>query len=265
MSGLVLRLAAPMQSWGERSVFNRRDTVRFPTRSGLIGLLAAAEGRPRGASLADYDRLMFTVRIDRPGVPLADFHTIGGGRAKNATVPTADGKRRPEEAATIVTRRHYLSDAVFMVAVTGPEELTRRLGQGLGNPRWPLYLGRRSCPPAPPLLLRADAADPVADLTDRVPVHGRPRADTGNETPNTQDNDPPDDVLEFVTEDEPRAATTVTTLADVPDSFARLDRRYRTRTVSVAPRNIPARLWHAGIREYRQALLDYMGVAASCG
>lgn len=256
MSGLVLRLAAPLQSWGEHSVFNSRDTVRFPTRSGLIGLLAAAEGRPRGASLADYDDLSFTVRIDRPGMPLADFHTIGGGRAKHATVPTADGKRRSEETATIVTRRHYLSDAAFTVAVTGSSELISRIGVALHSPRWPPFLGRRSCPPDPPLVLRADAADPVADLTERVPVHSRPR---------TAGHDNSDGELDLVTEDERAAATTVTTLADVPESFDRLDRRYRTRTVSVAPSTIPGHLWHTDIREYRKALYEYMGVTAACG
>lgn len=256
MSGLVLRLAGPLQSWGESSTFNERGTIRFPTRSGLVGLLASAEGRARGEPLTGYDQLGFTVRIDRPGVLLTDFHTIGGGLDKNATVPTAEGKRRPDGATTMVTRRHYLSDAVFTVAVTGPTELTRRLGDALLNPRWPLYLGRRSCPPDPPLLLRTEVADPIADLTERTPVHGRPTA--GND-------DLPDGELEIVTEDDRPEATTVTTLADVPESFARLDRRYRTRTVSVAPRTIPSYLWHTGIREYRHALHTYMGVITTCG
>lgn len=256
MSGLVLRLAGPLQSWGESSTFNQRGTLRFPTRSGMIGLLAAAEGRARGEPLTEYDTLGFTVRIDRPGVPLTDFHTIGGGLDKNATVPTAEGKRRPDGAATMVTRRRYLSDAVFTIAVTGPADLTQRLADALLNPRWPLYLGRRSCPPEPPLLLRTEAADPLADLIERVPVHGQPRAGDGA---------PPDGELELVTEDDQPAAATVTTLTDVPESFARLDRRYRTRTVTVAPHTIPGRLWHPGIREYRHALHTYMGVTTTCG
>ena len=57
MSGLLLRLAGPLQSWGERSAFGVRDTSAFPTRSGVIGMFAAAEGRNRTAALDDYTQL----------------------------------------------------------------------------------------------------------------------------------------------------------------------------------------------------------------
>ena len=49
--GLLLRLAGPLQSWGMLSHFNERDTARFPTRSGVIGLLAAALGIARDEPL----------------------------------------------------------------------------------------------------------------------------------------------------------------------------------------------------------------------
>ena len=42
---LVLRLAGPLQSWGSSSRFTRRSTEAFPTKSGIVGLLAAAQGR----------------------------------------------------------------------------------------------------------------------------------------------------------------------------------------------------------------------------
>lgn len=94
MSGLLLRLAAPMQSWGEHSVFSERDTQNFPTRSGLLGLIAAARGIERGQPLGNLHRLCFTVRVDRPGVRMVDFHTIGGGLPRARGVLTADGKRQ---------------------------------------------------------------------------------------------------------------------------------------------------------------------------
>ena len=120
MTGMVLRLAGPLQSWGEHSTFADRDTLRYPTRSGITGIFAAAQGLRRGEPLDRYAPLTFTVRVDRPGVHLADFHTTGGGLPRERTVPTADGGRRAEGKATIVTRRMYLSDAVFTVAVEGP-------------------------------------------------------------------------------------------------------------------------------------------------
>ena len=242
MSGLVLRLAGPLQSWGEHSVFAQRDSLRFPTRSGLIGLLACAEGLPRGAPLARYDALRFTVRIDRPGVRMVDFHTIGGGMPKG--VPRPDGTQRPGGPNAMVTRRQYLADAVFTVAVEGPTDRLAEIAEALRNPRWHPYLGRRSCPPDQPLLLRADVADPVGELHTRVPVARRLR-----------EQEPPE--AEFVVEDHPDAADAVTEVADVPLSFNRYDRRYRTRTVSIVSRSLPKELFVTGER-FWERLVVYM-------
>jgi len=38
---LLLWLQAPLQSWGYDSKFGRRDTLNFPTKSGVLGLLDA--------------------------------------------------------------------------------------------------------------------------------------------------------------------------------------------------------------------------------
>jgi len=243
VSGLVLRLAGPLQSWGEHSAFAERDTQRFPTRSGLIGLFASAYGMRRGENLSRFDELEFTIRIDRPGIPMTDFHTVGGGRARQHTVPTAEGGRRSVETATIVTRRHYLADAVFTVGVAGPDPAISGLAERLDRPRWQPYLGRRSCPPDPPLLLRR-TDDPYAELTERVPV---PRRFTE------------DGQLDFVRESADVQAASVAELLDVPVSFAALERRYRPRTVSITPVSIPEQLWIGRGRRYQDALFAYAG------
>ncbi|MBN6054469.1 type I-E CRISPR-associated protein Cas5/CasD, partial [Nonomuraea sp. RK-328] len=161
-----LRLTGPLQSWGEHSAFAaERDTQRFPTRSGLIGLFAGAYGMRRGEDLSRFDELEIVVRIDRPGVPTMDFHTIGGGRVRQQTVPTAEGGRRSVETATIVTRRHYLADACFVVGVSGPPDGIDMLADRLAHPRWQPYLGRRSCPPDQPFVLR-QVDDPMIELTE---------------------------------------------------------------------------------------------------
>ncbi|MER5904353.1 type I-E CRISPR-associated protein Cas5/CasD [Streptomyces mirabilis] len=155
-AGLLLRLSGPLQSWGERSHFNERDTARFPTRSGVIGLLAAALGRRRGADIDDLARLSLTVRADRPGVLLRDLHTVGGGLPAKATVTTAEGKKRSGDTTTLLTHRTYLADAAFTIALTaapGDSGLLTRTATALSSPQWPPYLGRRSCPPEGPLLL----------------------------------------------------------------------------------------------------------------
>lgn len=43
-SYLILRLAGPMQAWGQPTFEGTRPTGRFPTRSGLLGLLGACLG-----------------------------------------------------------------------------------------------------------------------------------------------------------------------------------------------------------------------------
>src|SRR4051794_6138053 len=101
MSVLLLRLAGPMQSWGTQSRFSVRDTGREPSRSGVVGLLCAALGRPRSAPLDDLAPLKMAVRVDREGRLARDYHT-----AQN--VLRADGSGLQE---TVLSNRYYLADA----------------------------------------------------------------------------------------------------------------------------------------------------------
>ncbi|NKI41095.1 type I-E CRISPR-associated protein Cas5/CasD [Streptomyces physcomitrii] len=155
--GLLLHLAGPLQSWGGHSHFNQRDTAPHPTRSGVIGLLAAALGRARQEPVGDLATLRLTVRTDRGGVLLRDLHTVGGGLPAAQTVTTAQGKKRSGDTGTLLSHRYYLADAAFTAALTpGPDTppgLLTACADALAAPRWPLYLGRRSCPPTGPLLI----------------------------------------------------------------------------------------------------------------
>jgi len=137
MSTLLLRLAAPLQSWGVASKFDTRDTAREPTKSGVIGILAAALGRSRTEDLEDLKTLRFGVRIDQPGTSLRDFHTA----------------RLNKKDPPFVTTRYYLADAVFLVGLEGEADFLNELTVALLNPVFPLYLGRRSCPPTGQLVL----------------------------------------------------------------------------------------------------------------
>jgi CRISPR system Cascade subunit CasD len=60
--------------------FDRRDTLTHPTKSGFVGMLAAALGHDRATDLGRLAELRFAVRADRPGAPVQDFHIVGGGR-----------------------------------------------------------------------------------------------------------------------------------------------------------------------------------------
>ncbi|MFE7559961.1 type I-E CRISPR-associated protein Cas5/CasD [Kitasatospora sp. NPDC057500] len=99
---LLIRLAGPLQSWGVRSRFAQRDTHSRPTKSGVIGLCAAALGLEREEPLGELASVLFGVRADRPGTPVRDYQTVGGGRypvrprdlatdhRRAAAVPVAD-------------------------------------------------------------------------------------------------------------------------------------------------------------------------------
>ncbi len=74
---LFLRLEGPLQSWGVGSNWVVRETASEPSRSGVIGLLCCALGRRRSEPLDDLTDLSMGVRVDRPGVRLRDYHTVG--------------------------------------------------------------------------------------------------------------------------------------------------------------------------------------------
>lgn len=140
---LVLRLAGPMQSWGLRSRYTHRDTWDYPTFSGVIGLLSAALGRQRGSDCADLVELDMTVRVDRPGERVTDFHTAQTSK-----------KDHPE-----LSHRAYLADACFTVALAGDSSLVDRLADALRRPVFQLSLGRRACVPAQPVFLGVHDGD----------------------------------------------------------------------------------------------------------
>jgi len=153
MSTLLLRLAGPMQSWGVQSRFTNRDTGLEPSKSGVIGLLCAALGRPRHEPLDDLTTLNLGVRVDRQGLLKMDYHTAGGSHRKadrgKFGVAKADGGK-PD---TVVSHRYYLADADFLVGLEGDEVLLRRLDDALSRPVWPLYLGRKAFVPGAPVRL----------------------------------------------------------------------------------------------------------------
>lgn len=141
MATLLLRLAAPLQAWGSNSKFNIRTTEREPTKSGIVGMLAAALGIQRNddsKKLEPLNALRFGVRVEKEGKLLRDFHMVH----------EMTGKKDSH-----VTERFYLSDAVFMVALESEnKEFLEQLAYALEHPVYPLFLGRRSCPPTLPVV-----------------------------------------------------------------------------------------------------------------
>lgn len=179
---LILRLDGPMQAWGTHTYEDFRPSSLFPTRSGLLGLLGACLGIDRNDH-AGLERLAasveFAVRVDRSAVrpecdkpvdkestKFADFHTVLAARK-------VDGSANKNP---VVSRREYLYDAAFTVAVgekSGASVKLEAIADALRRPAFTPVLGRRSCPTARPLLDGnvTEADDAKACLVGVVP-HG---------------------------------------------------------------------------------------------
>lgn len=208
MSVLLLRLKAPQQSWGVESRYQTRDSQLEPSKSGVIGLVAAAQGRDREADLTDLLNLNFGVRVDQPGKLMVDYQTAKGRDAKNSSL----------------SWRHYRVDAAYMGAVSGPDDVIESIAEAIENPAFPLYLGRRSCPAPAGLLVRErfpgqDVEAALRDL-DVAPWLASPwyrkKCPTKVYLPLARDAKP-GEVGE--------------TVNDVPISFSPKQRKYATRTV----------------------------------
>jgi CRISPR system Cascade subunit CasD len=149
---LLLRLKAPLQSWGMSSRFSIRDTAKEPSKSGVIGLLCAALGISRDDANTDnptfnaLTKLKFGVRVNREGVMQKDYHT-----AQN--IAKADGGIKETELST----RWYLADADFLVGFESDDlQFLESLQNAVKNPKWQLFLGRKSFVSSVPIYLAKD-------------------------------------------------------------------------------------------------------------
>ncbi|GAB2722997.1 type I-E CRISPR-associated protein Cas5/CasD [Kitasatospora kifunensis] len=219
MSVLTLQLAGPLQSWGASARFARRTTENAPTKSGVLGLLAAARGltRDADAELAELATLRFGVRIDQPGTRVRDFQTAHD---------------LDTDESMPLSERFYLADAVFVAAVAGADPMLATLYQALRRPAYLPYLGRRSCPPARPVEL---AVHPGGDLVGVLRAEPWRAADwyrrrRARET---------DVELTLLTEVPAPGSTPNATLRDQPLSFDPRHRRYALRSVHTSTVTVP--------------------------
>lgn len=238
MSTLLLRLAGPMQSWGVQSRFVIRDTGQEPSKSGVIGLLCAALGRPRDVAVDDLAALRMGVRVDREGVMQTDYHTAGGTH-RRAEAKYGVARFGEDKTGTVQSWRRYLADADFLVGLearTDTElELLHVLDAALVRPVWPLYLGRKAFVPGEQVRLPDEPL--LWGTGPRIVQHELYEALTlcWPQCRDIDRADPPDRlraVIEAIDGDQTRM--------DVPVSFVPLDRSYLPRTVKTEWLDRPA-------------------------
>lgn len=161
---LLLWLEAPLQAWGHDSRFGRRDSLDFPTKSGVLGLICCARGAGGAqaewlADWADGDmQVEAFVLQDAKGQPLPrqpllrDFHMVGSGYDdqdlwQNLLIPKTSEGKKAVGGGTKMTYRYYLQDMAFAVALQAPQGWAEDAVAALQAPIWDVYLGRKNCVP----------------------------------------------------------------------------------------------------------------------
>jgi len=155
-SFLALRFEGPLQSWGFDSQYNRRNTGLMPTKSALAGICCAAFGYPRGSDkehefLSSFGKVRMTAidiprSVSKKELPvrrLQDFHTVQNTRRASGSI----------NKDCVLTYRQYLTDAAFGILLEGDTVLLGKIATALADPKWGIWLGRKTCIPSAPVLI----------------------------------------------------------------------------------------------------------------
>lgn len=188
---LVFQLYGPFVSWGDIAVGEERPSALFPSKSAIIGILAAAQGVKRPDTARDDEERKdcenkhiqmskgygIAVKIDAGGVPLFDYHTteVPSGRgftSRHDEIVEINRQKHSKTKfkGTILSRREYRQDAYYTVAVWARPEAPIQLNELYGNllePEYMLYLGRKACPPALPLNPRIVSTSSFEEALDQ--------------------------------------------------------------------------------------------------
>lgn len=184
----MLRLDAPLMSFGGVVVDQINPVERFIGRSQLAGLLANALGLDHrdAASISSLQaRLRHASRWDAEPERIFDYHTVDLGQDfMSGTGWTTRGVRedRGSGEATSGTHqrfRHYWANGCATIALGLEGEGSINLSaleNALRRPARPLFIGRKVCLPSAPLLLgrrsatglkAALLAEPLANVAPR--------------------------------------------------------------------------------------------------
>ena len=228
MGIIMLKLAGPLQSWGDSSRFTTRATRQEPTKSGIVGMAAAALGRKRTEKIDDLAALMFAVRIDQPGGFLRDFQTAHKWKWSSEDVMH---RNLPQVGTSMpLSQRYYLTDAVFVAALRAEGQLFNDLVDAFEHPRYALYLGRRSCPPACKVLLSTFESNDMMQAMAEIPWQASSTYQRNWRRKHPLDNTVRLGVFRDALPDDDSSLLRET-VRDVPLSFSQVKRDYSWRTV----------------------------------
>ncbi|MFA7371912.1 MAG: type I-E CRISPR-associated protein Cas5/CasD [Sphaerochaetaceae bacterium] len=165
---LLLWLEGPLQSWGFDSKFGRRDTLQFPTKSGIYGMFLAALGKKGPQKdllleLSDFKQTIVAFAISAskrekttndviPPKLLMDFHMIGSGydekdNWQKLLIPKKSDGGTAVGGGSKITYRYYLQDSKFAVIQEVNPTFGEEITNALHSPTYEICLGRKSCVP----------------------------------------------------------------------------------------------------------------------
>ncbi|AKB19754.1 type I-E CRISPR-associated protein Cas5/CasD [Methanosarcina sp. WWM596] len=183
-SYLLFRLYGPLASWGDIAVGTHRPSYDHPSKSAVMGLLAAAVGIRRDEEnkhreLAE--AYNFAVLVNSPGVFLRDYHTAQipsvSSIKKQKHIDTRKGELgvEKEKLTAVLSSRDYYSDSLYTIAICSKEEHSEAfpyplelLEKKLNEPEFVLYLGRKSCPLALPVEAKIIDCNGLKEAFDKV-------------------------------------------------------------------------------------------------
>lgn len=166
---LLMWLEGPMQSWGSDSRFNRRESLEFPTKSAICGIICAAMGAKGPQTDLLYKLISFPMTVIGYGLSqserkdsskisikkpsrLMDFHMVGSGYGSSPweekMIPKKEGgEKTSNTSGAKLTYRYYLEDAAFGIILEMDDLNAQRIAEALQNPKWFNGLGRKNCIP----------------------------------------------------------------------------------------------------------------------
>lgn len=163
MKTILLKFVGPLQSWGSSSHFEIRRTDHYPTKSAVLGLIAASFGYRRGDQdlpicLNKLNGLDFAVRVDQAGNMRRDYHTAKKYKANGML------------DRTYVTNRYYLEDACVLASLSHKNDtFVDGVEYALRHPYFQQYMGRRSNPIPPDFILLCQSTSDPLEIIEKYP------------------------------------------------------------------------------------------------
>lgn len=158
---LLMWLEGPLQSWGDDSRYGRRESLPFPTKSGVFGLICAARGAGGTQEdwLSEHRNVEMTVLAfsrnekDQSTKQLRDFHTVGNGYDDTDPfqllfIPKTSEGKAAVGGGTKITYRYYLQEACFAVVLKMDAGQCSSIAKAIQQPVWFTSLGRKNCVPS---------------------------------------------------------------------------------------------------------------------